>query len=315
MVRSLSLTLSLVPLLTLAGCSLENGYLTDIREQNFTEIFDIAGAETDIVFFADNSSSMQRELVKLSQNFETFLEHINDANPRWRIITVTGDDGCSTSGVLSRDTPDVVDLFGQGIQTRPQDSNSDEWGLYMVRQAVLKSAPGLCNEGFMRPTANLHVVFLSDEADTSPGWEQGGSYWQDYVTVITAAKGDAEKVRFSAIVGPNNGSCQDAEPGLGYIDAVNASGGEVLSICSDWTDDIEILADASIQQDTFPLQHEPFVDTIGIRVNSEDRLDGWTYDLDSNSVIITEGIPSGRDEVVVSYRGYLTVVVEEGAEE
>ncbi|MFT6144293.1 MAG: hypothetical protein ACJAZO_004165 [Myxococcota bacterium] len=299
----------------MAGCSLENGYLTDIREQNFTEIFDIAGAETDIVFFADNSSSMQRELVKLSQTFESFLTHINDANPRWRIITVTGDDGCSTSGVLAQDTPNVIDLFGQGIQTSPQDTSSDEWGLFMVRQAVLKSAPGLCNEGFMRPNANLHVVFLSDEPDTSPGWEAGGRYWQDYVTAITVAKGDAEKVRFSAIVGPSNGSCQDAEPGLGYIDAVNASGGEVLSICSDWTDDIEILADASIQQDTFPLQHEPFVETIGIRVNSEDRLEGWTYDLDSNSVIITEDIPSGRDEVVVSYRGYLTVEVEAGADE
>ncbi|MFT6162662.1 MAG: hypothetical protein ACJA00_005265, partial [Myxococcota bacterium] len=76
LVRSLSLALSLLPLLTVAGCSLENGYLTDIREQNFTEIFDIAGAETDIVFFADNSSSMQRELVKLSQTFESFLTHI-----------------------------------------------------------------------------------------------------------------------------------------------------------------------------------------------------------------------------------------------
>ena len=307
MIRSLSLAVALC----LTACQIEHGVFIDTREQDITEVFDVAGADTDVVFFADNSFSMQRDLIRLGGSFEDFLRRIDDANPNWRVITVTGDQGCSTSGVLTQDTADVVDKFSQGVQTAPDDSNSDEWGLFIVRQAVLNSAPGLCNEGFLRPEATLHAVFMSDEADTSPGYEAGGRYWQDYVTAITAAKGDASKVRFSAIVGPSNGSCNTAEPGLGYIDAAQATGGEVVSICDDWTESIEILADASIQQDTFHLQHEPLVETIGVRVNSEDRLTGWTYELESNSIVFTEDIPQGRDEVIVDYRGLVEFETDE----
>lgn len=294
-------SLALVATLTAIGCT-EYDTFTDTREESVVEIFEVAGADTDIVFFTDNSSSMQRDLIELGGSFEKFLRRLNSANPSWQVITVTGDDGCSTSGVLTPTTPDVLHKFAMGVQTAPDDQSSDEWGLYIAREAVVNAALGLCNDDFLRPEASLHVVFMSDEGDTSPGWEGAHDYWQSYLERIQDIKGDPAKVRVSAIVGPRTGGCSEAQPGLGYIDAAEATGGEVLSICDDWSDDIEILADASILQDTFALQHEPFVETISVRVNSEDRLEGWAYDVAANSIVFTADIPTGRDEVVVSYR-------------
>ena len=311
MVRSLSL----LSLLMAAGCEIEHGVFIDTREDTVVENFRVAGADTDIVFFADNSGSMQRELVTLGGSFERFLRRIDAANPNWQVIAITGDDGCSTSGVLTPETPDYLREFALAVQDAPSNESTDEWGLFTARQAVLKSSPGLCNEGFMRPEATLHVIFLSDEPDTSPGHELGGTYWQDYVTTITAVKGDPERVRFSAIVGPQVGGCQEAETGTGYIDAALATGGEVLSICDDWSDQIEILADASILQDIFVLEHEPLDQSVSVRVNSEERETGWEYVAEDNHILFTEDIPTGRDEVVVTYRALIEFEVEEDPNE
>lgn len=298
-----------IALVLLAGCQ-EYDVFTDTREESITEVFAVEGATTDVLFFADNSHSMQRDLIELGSSFGRFLRRLEEAGNDWQVITVTGPSGCSTAGVLTPDTPDYQDAFAAGVMTPPGEDLVDEWGLFNARQAVINAAPGLCNAGFLRPEAGLHVVFLSDEADHSPGYERGGTYWRDYLTAIQYAKGDPARVRLSAVISPPSAECAGAEVGSGYADAVQATGGEVLSICADWSDDIAILADASIVQDVFVLAHDPFVETLSVQVNDEERLDGWLYEASQQAIVFTEGVPRGRDEVIVRYRALVEFEVD-----
>jgi hypothetical protein len=292
----------------LVGCQEYEGFV-DLREQSFTETFEIGGAKTDILFYADTSSSMQRELIELGASFEDFMQRLVGAEDDWQILAVTGPEGCGNGGILTPDTPEYAEKFAIGIATPPGRDDVDEWGLFNARQAILRSVPGACNAGFMRDGAVLHVVFLADERDSSPGYELGGDYWRDYTDTIVYAKGDAERVRFSAVVGPPNGGCAGAEPGTGYADAALSNGGEVLSICDDWDSQIDILADASVTRDTFPLAHEPVLDSIRVQQNGEDRA-GWHYDAVQVAVVLTEDLPRADDVVTVQYRAFVDVAAD-----
>ena len=91
----------------------------------------------------------------------------------WQLLAVTGPNGCGNNGVIDATTEDYATLFAQGILTPPGEDLVDEWGLYNVREAVRNSAAGGCNEGFIRDDAILHIIFISDEDDNSPGWDEG----------------------------------------------------------------------------------------------------------------------------------------------
>jgi hypothetical protein len=301
-----------LPLLAiLLGACSEYEVLTDTREEAFSETFTVSGALSDIVFYGDTSYSMQPELYTMGDNIGQFIGRLDENQDDWQIIAVTGPDGCAQGGILTPETPDVRGAFTTGITTEPGEDDVDEWGLFNVFQAVMKTSPGRCNEGFLRDEALLHIIFLSDEDDNSPGWQLGGDYWRDYVDPILYLKGDPAMVRFSAVTGPVPNGCNGADPGFGYAEATVATGGELLSICDDWSADIEILANASISQALFPLAHAPLVDTLEVSVNDTPRESGWVYDEEAIGVRFTEDLPRGWDEVVIDYRAIVEFVVEE----
>jgi hypothetical protein len=107
----------------------------------------------------------------------------------------------------------------------------------------------------MRSGSILHIILVSDEPD------QSANSWDWYVDRIVAAKGDPSKTRISAVAGNMDGTCSAAgatsAPGVGYYEAATATGGVYLDICSDWASNMEALALASAQLDTFPLSNYP----------------------------------------------------------
>ncbi|MBN2800702.1 MAG: hypothetical protein JXX28_16295 [Deltaproteobacteria bacterium] len=307
-------SLPLVLVALTAGCN-EYGVITDLREQNIEQRYEITGARSDILFYADTSSSMESELYRMGRTVEEFVSRLEGAAEDWQIITVTGPDGCGTVGVLNPQTPDWKTLFAEGITTKPADDDVDEWGLFNVRQAIMKSAPGLCNDGFIRPEATLHVIFLSDEKDTSPGYEMGGDYWRDYVDPIRYVKDSEAQVKLSGIIGPTPNGCTGADPGYGYAEAVQFTHGEQISICDDWTTQVEILADASVSQDFFPLQHQPIEGTLQVLLNQEILDSGWAQEGELTEgtlgVRFSDPVPGAWDEVFLNYRAIVEVEVDE----
>jgi hypothetical protein len=82
---------------------------------------------------------------------------------------------------------------------------------------------------------------------------------------------------------------------------VTATGGKYLSICGDWANELDVIADAVALRTTFPLSAEPVPGTIQVWIN-ETALPttSFTYDAAANTVVLsTPAAPN--DTVSVLY--------------
>lgn len=259
--------------------------------------------KTDILFFGDTSGSMAPELVTMGDNITRFTDRIDEFGTDWRLLAVTGPSGCGVNGVITSETADWQSKFATGLQTAPGEDLVDEWGLANAAAAVANTGSGECNQGFMRSDALLHVIFISDEDDNSPGYENGGDYWQSYVQDIQRARGDASNVKFSAVGGPVPGGCDGAEPGTGYWEAVQSTEGQFVSICDDWAAQIEDLASASATQRLFRLSEVPVESTILVTIDGDER-DTWTFVPETNQIRFDSDFPLAGQTVSITYEHY-----------
>ncbi len=256
--------------------------------------------KADILIYGDTSYSMTQELTTMGQNVNVFIDQLSGNAGDWHLMAVTGPTGCNQGGILTPETDDYAGLFATGIMTPPADDSKDEMGLINVRAAINAATNGGCNDGFLRDDAQLHVIFISDENDESPGWETQ-YYWKQYIDPVIAAKDNPAMVKFSAVAGPVPGGCANADPGNGYSDAVAWTGGEFLSICDDWSAEMEILADSSVSVDHFELSLEPVVSSILVLVDGIDVVDDWLYSPGTNEVVFISNPPTGGQTVEISY--------------
>jgi hypothetical protein len=237
----------------------------------------------DLLFFVDQSSSMDDDRERLRDNFGGLVERLDASGVSWQAMVATDDDGCSNSGILRAGDPDAVAAF--------QEAVVGPWGWYTeagleVARAGLAESAGGCNDGFLRPESKPLLVMVSDEADQSPAG------WGFTVGEIEALAPGAMVV---SIVGDVPDGCSTATPGTGYYDASMSTGGSVHSICSlDWTDTFEDIASLLVGggSDTFPLADPPDPDTIIVQVDDL-RTSAWTYDAAANAVIMDEQPAAG----------------------
>ncbi len=266
----------------------------------YTDLWEIpVDPPSDIIFMVDQSCSMAGDQTRLANNFSTFISSLDSYTTDWQIIVANDDDGCNNTGILKRTTGGYQDTFKSAVKQGGGDYT--EALLTVGTNAVEKTDPGECNTTFLREDALLHMIFVSDEPEQSPG------SWSAYLDQIVAKKGSAANVRMSAIAGPV-GSASCADPGTGYADAVTATGGVFLDICSDWATSANLadLAEVSVYQDTYELSRDPIVDTISVRVNDSNRSNGWSYDATLNAVVFSGNVPGEGDRVEVSYAGVAT---------
>ncbi|MCP4224637.1 MAG: hypothetical protein GY773_14965, partial [Actinomycetia bacterium] len=163
--------------------------------------------------------------------------------------------------------------------------------------AVQNTDSGDCNAGFMRPQAMLHIIDITDEPEQSP------RPWDEIVDSIVTKKGSLALTTISAIAGDYPSGCDDAAAGTGYYEAVDATSGVFLSICQSWatTNNLGLLASASVNQDTFELSQPAQESTIVVEVNGQRQTSGWAYDAASNAVIFASNLPGEGDEVSITY--------------
>jgi hypothetical protein len=262
---------------------------------------------SDVLFLVDQSCSMDDNATALGEQFDYYINNLNLFTGDWQIMVANTASGCNTTGILTPSTKDYVSIFQAEINTGDGEQYIDnpEMLLTAADNSIQRALPGMgdCNDGFMREGAILHIILVSDEPD------QSANSWDWYVDRIVTAKADASKTRISAVAGNMDGSCSAAgatsAPGVGYFEAVTATGGVYLDICSDWAANMEELALASAQLDTFPLSNDPVLETLVVTVNGQVLTEGWIYDAKSNSVVFTDPklVPSGGDQIDVSYGG------------
>ena len=252
----------------------------------------------DLIFSVDQSGSMSDDATSLANNFSTFISQLSNYTTDWHLMVVNADDGCNDhSGYMTNSTPGYIDRFSSAV--RGGGGDYTESLLTVTSNAVEKTDSGECNTGFMRTDALLHIIMVSDEPEQSSG------SWSSYVTQIQNKKGSVSNVKLSAIAGDYPGGCGSAQAGTGYYEAVQATGGEFLSICSNWATMVETLADASIELSEYELSHTADPTTLVVRVNgSEVGATRWHYDESINSVVFDSNIPEGGDTVRITYSAF-----------
>ena len=261
-------------------------------------------SDVDIVFFGDTSGSMDEELAAIGARIQEFGDRLNTEGGNWQLASVNGDEGCAVDTIFNPATSNWVERFSNAIRQLPNDEETDERGLEIVARAVEAVGPGQCNEGLLRPNAMLHVIILSDENDESGGWEDGDpNYWRTWVDRITAAKGSSQGLtRLSAITGETPDGCEGSDPGFGYVEAMQGTGGTFLSICDAWEEQLDLLAAASIVQNEFPLTVRPDPSTIKVTIRGNLRPDtDWTYNPVTNTITVVVNPPAVGDMIQIRY--------------
>jgi hypothetical protein len=133
------------------------------------------------------------------------------------------------SSALIPNAQDQVTAFQNNVRVGSCGSG-EEQGLKALQLALERTAPGQCNEGFLRQGANLVIVIVSDEQDTD------NTLIDQYVVEVGRYK-DFSKIRLALVVGavngegsdcriPNNGECGstcDTLPGPGSGNACTSS--------------------------------------------------------------------------------------------
>lgn len=264
-----------------------------------TEVFDVPlDPPVDILFYVDQSWSMEDDASNLAENFRFFIERLGEIAPDWQVLVAIEDDGCTRFPILTPTTGDYDTTFLTAV-TQGDGGVWTEAGLTVTANALDATGPGECNEGFVRPDGMVHAILVSDEAEQSP------NAWDSYVARMQEAVGDPGRLHISAIAGDFPAGCSTPEnsaaPGSGYWEAVSATGGVFLSICTDWWTNVETLADITLTRDTFWLSYPPDPETLVVNVNGRARTD-WTYDAEGNAVVFNgEYLPIEGDVVEVVY--------------
>jgi uncharacterized membrane protein len=263
----------------------------------------------DVLWVVDNSCSMDDEQGYLADDFGTFYTIVGNAGVDYRIATVTTDDADFVGGtpVIDPYTPNGAATFATNCTVGTNGSGTERGLRYGYDALVLAYNNNNPNQGFWRQDAGLRVVYVSDEEDQSGSWSTYLSYYQ-------GLKADPDQVVLSAICGTdgyNATSCSgpggNANPGNGYVDVANATGGVLGSICdSDWSTVLTNLAWITVSLvDTFELSYDAIDGTITVYVNGVQQMIGWSFDANSNSVVFDPSyVPNDGDVVQINYGYY-----------
>lgn len=169
--------------------------------EKFDDVKTVGSGAVDILFVNDNSGSMSHEQNHMGSKFPNFIQSLGNIDYRIAMTTTDVAGATNAGGVprissrqdgtlldfgngskfIDRNTPNAANLFNStirrsetlqceqnGYQTS-QCPSGDERGIYGAYLAIHNNG-----SQFMRPTAPLAIVILSDE-DVRSGMYPGGS--------------------------------------------------------------------------------------------------------------------------------------------
>jgi hypothetical protein len=297
------------------GVGAEDATLEEVFEQTLP-------SAVDVLWVVDNSGSMSQEVERLQDSFDVFIQSFLKMGLDYQIGVVTTDmDSPTQSGKLVGSTP-IIDMgMADPVGTFLANTNlgsggsADERGLDASYAALTEPLISGANAGLVRPDANLAVIILSDEDDSSDITEANYSKWME------ATKGFADKASLSAVVGApatsifDPGGCTNmtnntsATAGTTYVNVAATTGGIWGDICDlDFNLVVQYLAYAAAGLKTdFVLSETPSnigrirVEVDGVTVDYH-GVYGWTWEAADNAVQFHgDSVPGPGATVEISY--------------
>lgn len=258
------------------------------------------GGQADFLFVIDNSGSMAGDQAAVSAAATAFGTAITNSGLSYRIGTITTDssvlrdsymDGGFTDDITEFSTDVVVGTGGSFIET----------GIWFSEQSLQSMALNdsfdgtVTVAGYPRAGASLSVIILSDEG-SQYGSRSGGVAF-DTANNLFLDRG----YRVYAMIEPGDVSQ--------YSSLALASGGSAADIADQSVFSTimnNIAANAGGASSQFVLTKTPIASTIKVTVNGSrvvnNVVDGWTYNVASNSVVFHGAeLLSGGEAVGVSY--------------
>jgi hypothetical protein len=299
----------------------------------------------DILWVVDNSGSMETSQHNLATNFKSFIAKFVQSGSDFR-MGVTASDAYlapyynnnnrarlkpgkdlsnQTHYVMTPDTPDLENVFLTAIKVGINGSG-DERAFSSFKEALTNSI----NDGFHRPDAFLAVIVVSDEDDFSHNdytTGMNGYYFTenyndpkmytiqsyvDFLTEFTAAGGAGKNFSVNTISIQDQAcldSLKDSAQKIGkrYIQLAEATAGQQISLCSDFSQSLQVLSESIVElSSVFALGREPVPESIEVTVNGvavpEDPNDGWTYDPATVSISFHgSAVPAAGADVRINF--------------
>jgi len=259
----------------------------------------------DVIIALDKTGKMSDTLSTTDTLMETVLA-LHGLEVDFQLALVVEDVGCThnpSSYVTREHSEDEAFLLLYAMADAAAGGNHDR-GFMLLEAALAETARGGCNEGLLRDGTRANLVGISDEP------EQSVNSWSFYVTSFQAYHDDPDDVVVHAVGGDYPYGCEDADAYTGFYEATVATGGEFMSICSAWAED---LADAIAANQTgayrILLPAAPIPGSIEVIVNGTTLDDGWIWSEDGGVTFDELTEPADGDVIEVTY----TLAVECGA--
>jgi hypothetical protein len=247
---------------------------------------------TDILWVVDNGGVVLVDPSSLAIQFATFMDLIEIATVDYHIGVVTTDSPNLQGAVpiMTPATPDVHAAFADAVGVGTAGSAMEQ-GLQMAWEALSppNTDPGGPNAGFLRDTANLHVIVVSDDDDQSPDSVAA------YVSAIQGLKDDPDHVEIHGVV---------LLPAPRYELAAAMTAGQIVDLyAADWATSLASLSGISVtHQDTFELTGDLVIETLEVEIDGAAVHSGWAYDVVLNAVVFQpDSIPDPGETITVRY--------------
>jgi len=232
--------------------------------------------------------------------------------------------GTDGEKILDSNDPEIVSKFSRYTKVGIKGSGF-EHGLQAAQLAIEKSEDGR-NQQLVRDDAFLSIIVVSDEEDDGIGFGMTDGFTgmnyidegftdhrythDDLIDYLKNVKGEGS-FAISTVTGTKN---QDGtlctsphsaprEEGSQYINAANATGGTIQSICDlDWSKSLGFIGqDIKSQITQIVLDKTPFAPTIKVYVDGV-QTTFWTYVAASNSVKFdVNNVPSPNSRIEITY--------------
>jgi hypothetical protein len=243
----------------------------------------------DVVIAVDRSESMDVFLAEVIAALPTLLAGLADGGMDVQLAAVVDDDGCVNGELPWIDgsySSDDAEAALEDMVVHHGGSVLSERAFLLLQEALNedKVGAGGCNEGLLRTGAALHLLGISDEDEQSPG------AWGDHMATLQALGADSGSVVFHAVSGDDEGCGVAAFEG--FEDAVDATGGSLVSLCTDdWSGELDAMAATMAEvsgdpqtEGPYVLSQQPVAASISVRVDDTTVSEGWSWTEEGNSL-------------------------------
>ena len=204
---------------------------------------------------------------------------------------------------------ELLELLEDGFSA-PGGVGSSSLGEHAAA-ALQNDLPGGCLDGFLRENAQLHVVLVAGEPDTS------ALSAEQQLADLRSMAPEASELRVSVLVPTSSEACSGVSLGAGYLELAAESEGAIEDLCvADWSSAFLAFSDVSIAgqigEVVYSLVYEPLLESIQISAGGLE-IEEWSWDSELQAIRFEESAPITPGEwVSVGYAAALDCEDEGG---